>query len=167
MEKMEDKMRNGEDCFPVTINEFDVNKKLPFRERDSKRYEIVKNKIHYITKLEMQDRLPFSGFVAIFDGKQIQYKEELFHFLEKTVGLPDTNNWSSITDWLTDLSWIKSETCTFIFENDDSFLKDDLSSKDLFLEILEEDVLPWWESDVEKHVVGGKVKSFQVYIVEN
>ena len=29
------------------------------------------------------------------------------------------------------------------------------------------DVLPWWESDVEKHVVGGKVKSFQVYIVEN
>ena len=55
----------------------------------------------------------------------------------------------------------------FIFENYDGFLKDDLSSKDLFLEILEEDVLPWWESDVENHVVGGKVKSFQVYIVEN
>ena len=47
---MEDKMRNGEDCFPVTINEFDVNKKLPFRERDSKRYEIVKkNSLHYKT----------------------------------------------------------------------------------------------------------------------
>jgi len=167
VEKMEDKMRNGEDCFPVTINEFDVNKKLPFRERDSKRYEIVKNKIHYITKLEMQDRLPFSGFVAIFDGKQIQNKEELLSFLEKTVGLPDANNWSSITDWLTDLSWIKAEEYSFIFENYDSFLKDDLFSKDLFLEILEEDVLPWWESDVEKHVVGGKVKSFQVYIVEN
>ena len=164
---MEDKMHNGEDCFPVTINEFDVNKKLPFRERDSKRYEIVKNKIHYITKLEMQDRLLFSGFVAIFDGKQIQNKEELLSFLEKTVGLPDANNWSSITDWLTDLSWIKAEEYSFIFENYDSFLKDDLFSKDLFLEILEEDVLPWWESDVEKHVVGGKVKSFQVYIVEN
>ena len=40
-------------------------------------------------------------------------------------------------------------------------------SKDLFLEILEEDILPWWECDVEKHVVGSKVKSFQVYIVEN
>ena len=87
----------------------------------------------------MQDRLPFSGFVANFDGKQIQNKEELFRFLEKNVGLPDANNWSSITDWL----------------------------KDLFLEILEEDILPWWECDVEKHVVGSKVKSFQVYIVEN
>ena len=115
----------------------------------------------------MQDRLPFSGFVANFDGKQIQNKEELFHFFEKIVGLPDANNWSSITDWLTDLSWIKAEEYSFIFENYDSFLKDDLSSKDLFLEILEEDILPWWECDVEKHVVGSKVKSFQVYIVEN
>lgn len=43
----------------------------------------MKNRIHYITKLEMQDRLPFSGFVANFDGKQIQNKEELFRFLEK------------------------------------------------------------------------------------
>ena len=127
----------------------------------------MKTRIHYITKIEMQDRLPFSGFVAFFDGKQIQNKEELFHFLEKIVGLPDANNWSSITDWLTDLSWIKAKEYSFIFENYDSFLKDDLSSKDLFLEILEEDVLPWWESEVEKHVVGGKVKSFQVYIVKN
>ena len=129
---MEDKMHSGADIFPVTINEFDVKKKLPFRERDSERYEIVKTRIHYITKIEMQDRLPFSGFVAIFDGKQIQNKEELFHFLEKIVGLPDANNWSSITDWLTDLSWIKAKEYSFIFENYDSFLKDDLSSKDLF-----------------------------------
>ena len=127
----------------------------------------MKNKIHYITKLELQDLLPFSGFAAIFDGNQIQNKEELFRFLEKTAGLPDANNWSSIMDWLTDLSWLKAEEYTFIFENYDGFLNDDLSSKDLFLEILEEDVLSWWESDVEKHVVGGKVKSFQVYIVEN
>lgn len=76
-------------------------------------------------------------------------------------------NWSSITDCLTDLSWIKAEEYTFILENYDSFLKGDLSSKDLFLEILKEDILPWWEFDVEKHVVGGKVKSFQVYIVDN
>ena len=164
---MEERMKRGEDSFPVTINEFDVNDKLPYRERDGERFESMKNRIHNITKLEMQDRLPFSGFVAIFYGKQIQKKEELFHFLKKIVGLPDANNWSSITDWLTDLSWIKAEEYSFIFENYDSFLKDDLSSKDLFLEILEEDVLPWWESDVEKHVVGGKVKSFQVYIVEN
>ena len=43
----------------------------------------MKNKIHYITKLELQDLLPLSGFVVIFDGNQIQNKEELFRFFEK------------------------------------------------------------------------------------
>lgn len=33
--EMEERMKRGEDSFPVTINEFDINKKLPFRERDS------------------------------------------------------------------------------------------------------------------------------------
>ncbi len=32
---MEERMKRGEDSFLVTINEFDINKKLPFRERDS------------------------------------------------------------------------------------------------------------------------------------
>ena len=68
----------------------------------------MKNKIHYITKLELQDLLTFSGFVAIFDGKQIQNKEELFRFLEKNVGLPDANNWSSITGLTDRLIVVKS-----------------------------------------------------------
>lgn len=74
---------SGTDSFPVIIKEFDVNKKTTISKKYDERFEIVKNKIHYITKLELQDRLPFSGFVAIFDGKQIQNKEELFRFLEK------------------------------------------------------------------------------------
>ena len=121
----------------------------------------MKNRIHYITKLELKDRLPFSGFVANFDGKQIQNKEELFRFLEKNVGLPDANNWSSITDWLTDLSWIKAEEYNFILENYDSFLKDDLSSKDLFLEILEEDILPWWESMLKSMLLAVRSRVFK------
>ncbi|WP_261044827.1 barstar family protein [Streptococcus mitis] len=127
----------------------------------------MKNEIHYISAFELRNLSPFSGFVANFDGQQIQNKEELFYFLEKIVGLPDVNNWSSITDWLTDLSWLEAKEYTFIFENYNSFLKDDLSAKELFLEILEEDVLPWWENDVEKNVVSGMIKSFQVYIVED
>ncbi len=63
----------------------------------------------------MQDRLPFSALTN-FDGAQIRNKEELFRFL-KMSGLPDANNWSSITDWLTDLSWIKAEEYNFILEN--------------------------------------------------
>ena len=52
---MEERMKRGEDSFPVTINEFDVNDKLPYRERDGEIFESMKNRIHNITKLEMQD----------------------------------------------------------------------------------------------------------------
>jgi len=38
---------------------------------------------------------------------------------------PDTNNWSSITDWLTDLSWIEAGSYTFIFKDYDFFDYDD------------------------------------------
>ncbi len=90
----------------------------------------MKNRIHYITKLELCKDGAFQWLCSNFDGKQIQNKRAI-SFLKRIVS--DANNWSSITDWLTDLSWIKAEEYSFIFENYDSFLKDDLSSKVLFL----------------------------------
>ncbi|MBZ2151565.1 hypothetical protein K1I86_02460 [Streptococcus cristatus] len=62
---------------------------------------------------------------------------------------------------------MKADKYTFVFDNYNSFLADDLVSKELFLEILKEEVLPWWENDAKKYVVGGVSKSFQVYIIKN
>jgi hypothetical protein len=62
---------------------------------------------------------------------------------------------------------LKADKYTFVFDNYNSFLADDLVSKELFLEILKEEVLPWWENDAKKYVVGGVSKSFQVYIIKN
>ena len=45
--------------------------------------------------------------------------------LSKNMDFPDTNNWSSITDWLTDLSWIEAGSYTFIFKDYDFFDYDD------------------------------------------
>ena len=41
--------------------------------------------------------------------------------LSKNMDFPDTNNWSSITSWLTDLSWIEGGNYTFIFKDYDFF----------------------------------------------
>ena len=125
------------------------------------------NKIHYILKQNIDEILSSEDFVILFDGKKIRNKNELFSFLEETMGLPDSDNWSSLIDWLTDLSWLKADKYAFVFDNYNSFLEDDLVSKELFLEILKEDVLPWWENDAKKYVVGGVSKSFQVYIIKN
>lgn len=128
---------------------------------------MIKNKIHYILKQEIDEILSSEDFVILFDGKKIRNKNELFRFLKETIDLPDSDNWSSIIDWLTDLSWLKVDKYAFVFDNYNSFLVDDLVSKELFLEILKEDVLPWWENDAKKYVVGGVAKSFQVYIIKN
>ena len=128
---------------------------------------MIKNKIHYILKQNIDEILSSEDFVILFDGKKIRNKNELFSFLEETMGLPDSDNWSSLIDWLADLSWLKADKYAFVFDNYNSFLADDLVSKELFLEILKEDVLPWWENDAKKYVVGGVAKSFQVYIIKN
>ena len=128
---------------------------------------MIKNKIHYILKQNIDEILSSEDFVILFDGKKIRNKNELFSFLEETMDLPDSDNWSSLIDWLTDLSWLKADKYAFVFDNYNSFLADDLVSKELFLEILKEDVLPWWENDAKKYVVGGVSKSFQVYIIKN
>lgn len=41
--------------------------------------------------------------------------------LSKNMDFLDTNNWSSITDWLTDLYWIEAGSYTFIFKDYDFF----------------------------------------------
>ena len=128
---------------------------------------MIKNKIHYILKQNIDEILSSEDFVILFDGKKIRNKNELFRFLKETIDLPDSDNWSSIIDWLTDLSWLKADKYAFVFDNYNSFLADDLVSKELFLEILKEEVLPWWENDAKKYVVGGVSKSFQVYIIKN
>ena len=128
---------------------------------------MIKNKIHYILKQNIDEILSSEDFVILFDGKKIRNKNELFRFLKETMDLPDSENWSSIIDWLTDLSWLKADKYAFVFDNYNSFLADDLVSKELFLEILKEDVLPWWENDAKKYVVGGVAKNFQVYIIKN
>ena len=128
---------------------------------------MIKNKIHYILKQKIDEILSSEDFVILFDGKKIRNKNELFRFLKETIDLPDSDNWSSIIDWLTDLSWLKADKYAFVFDNYNSFLADDLVSKELFLEILKEEVLPWWENDAKKYVVVGVLKSFQVYIIKN
>ena len=128
---------------------------------------MIKNKIHYILKQKIDEILSSEDFVILFDGKKIRNKNELFRFLKETIDLPDSDNWSSIIDWLTDLSWLKVDKYAFVFDNYNSFLADDLVSKELFLEILKEEVLPWWENDAKKYVVVGVLKSFQVYIIKN
>lgn len=99
------------------------------------------------------------------DGNRIQTEEELLNNLKVLFDMPDVHNWDAVYDWLGDLSWLNYESYLLIITNYSKLLGDNLASKQIFLDILK-DTVEWWDGDVEKYVVGGKKKSFNVYLVD-
>ena len=45
-------------------------------------------------------------------------------------------------------------------------MEQDLKNKNFFYELLKETILVWWDEEVEKHVVGGEKKVFNVFLVD-
>lgn len=98
------------------------------------------------------------------DGRKVTDQIALFSILQKEFRLPDVNNWDAIADWLTDLSWFdKNNFIVYIF-NYSSLLRGYPKEKDIFFRMLLNTV-EWWDGDVEKYVVGGEKRSFNVYLV--
>lgn len=105
-------------------------------------------------------------FVVNINGNLILRKEELLIKLKEEYSLPDVNGWDSISDWLTDLSWIKASNFQLNIFNYSNFMSEDYNSKEIFLEVLSEDVLPFWETEVLTTVVEGVPKGFIVYCID-
>lgn len=130
----------------------------------------MKNKIINIFIKDFIDNKASIGFnncfVVNIQGKDIQTKDELFNKLKQEYSLPDTNGWDAVSDWLTDLSWIKANNCQLnIFDYKD-FLAREYKTKEIFLEVFSEDILPFWEKEVLETVVGGETKGFVIYCID-
>ena len=65
-----------------------------------------------------------------------------------------------------DLWWFDVDGFILGILNYDKFLSKDLRYKEWVMESFRDVILPWWEEDVEKYVVGGKKKYFGVFIIE-
>ena len=69
-----------------------------------------------------------------------------------------------LNDYICDLSWIQEEKIAIIIRNFDMFIKEDGKKRyDIMLDFAEI-ILPWWETDVENCMVGGKPRIFKVYL---
>ena len=109
--------------------------------------------------------------IAIIDGKDnrdwnsyIKTIEELYKFPTKD------DNYAGYDDWMCDLSWFDvdefvDEFVLFII-NYDEFLSDDLKIKNIVMEGFKDSILPWWDEDVEKYVVEGRKRKFNVFIIK-
>lgn len=76
-------------------------------------------------------------------------------------------NWERYEDWLTDLSWIEQNSIILIIRNYSELLIDYPESKDYIINNFKNVIFPWWEKDVMAHMVGGRTKDFNIYIISH
>lgn len=122
-----------------------------------------------ITKLEKNYLMvkSFNDFNLNIDGKKVQSERDAIGILAKSFNIDDLQdgNWDALSDRLQRSNYIHPERINIFINNSrDLFIKDE-RSKNIFLEILS-DTVSWWEEDVERYIVDGKRKTFNVYLLD-
>ena len=122
-----------------------------------------------ITKLEKNYLMvkSFNDFNLNIDGKKVQSERDAIEILANSFNINDLQdgNWDALFDRLQRSNYIHPERINIFINNSrDLFIKDE-DSKNTFLEILS-DTVSWWEEDVERYIVDGKRKIFNVYLLD-
>lgn len=107
------------------------------------------------------------SFIASISGKDLQSERSAVDILADIFEITNLSNgnWDALFDRLQRDCWIRSNVIHLFIENARDMFETDEQSKRIFLEILS-DVVEWWSGDVEKYVVDGKKKFFNVYLVD-
>ena len=122
-----------------------------------------------ITKLEkIYLMFKFSGYFYLhIDGKTVQSEKDVVQILAEGFNIDDLQdgNWDALADRLERPDYIIPDSINIFINNAKYLFINDEISKNIFLEILSDTVL-WWDGGVERYIVGGKRKKFNVYIIE-
>ena len=107
-------------------------------------------------------------YTAVVDGKSIQ---SWITFLDKMIEkfklpMKEHRNVNAYLDWMRDLEWLDSEGYILFIENYADFMKENLEMKKNIIDDFENYILPFWDSEVVQVMTGGKIKMFNVYLVE-
>lgn len=106
-------------------------------------------------------------FTATLNGKKIQTKGDAVYMLADIFNIDDLvdGNWAALQDRLERPAYIVPDNVLIFIYNSRYMFVNEEKSKRIFLDILK-DTVEWWAGDVEKYVVDGKKKSFNVYLVD-
>lgn len=129
----------------------------------------MQNKIHYLTA-EEYDKITFdeSTRVVVLDGSELQTWDAYAKNISEKFKFPYSEyelNYYGYVDWMTDLSWISENKYVVVIKHFSDFMKNDLNEKEDILCSFSDEILPFWEEEVERVVVGGKKTQFNVYCV--
>jgi len=111
-------------------------------------------------------------WIAELDGRKvdtwldyISEVEVLFRFPPPAVEEHETPD--GYLDWMTDLSWLGTDGYIMIIDHFRSFMKGDVRMREVILSTLQEVVLPFWQEEVVRIVIGGTPKPFMVYLIDD
>ena len=116
----------------------------------------------------IKKQIPASIFIGEIDGETIRTRDDYLNAVWQVFSFPykEYMGLDAYLDWIRDLSWLHAEGYVFIIRRAAAMLRESPRDREIILRSLENTVLPWWESDVEKCVVEGKAKPFDIYLVE-
>ncbi len=132
------------------------------------------NKLYRMTKEEFEKKKILYKFndvkYIVMDGKGIgtyeQYFDklwEVFNFSE----IPDgwEKDYHTEDDFLTEMDELPDDKYIFVIKNYDEFLANNIEEKAEIEDYYENYLLPFWDEEVERVVVEGKRKDFDIYLV--
>ncbi|MGN0524060.1 MAG: hypothetical protein ACI4IG_07290, partial [Eubacterium sp.] len=70
-------------------------------------------------------------------------------------------------DFMTEMDELPSEKYVFVIKNYDKFLSNNNDEKNEIEDYYKNYLLPFWDEEVERVVVEGKRKDFNIYLVSN
>ncbi|HEM5201167.1 TPA: barstar family protein [Streptococcus suis] len=115
---------------------------------------------------ELISTIPKEAKIVYLDGKVLQEKENSINCICEAF-LIDINisNWDALNDVLGDSDCITNDVIYVFLNNYQLMFSDNPEFRNIVLSILSNNV-EWWSEDVEKYVVDGKKKLFNVYLVD-
>lgn len=101
------------------------------------------------------------------DGSNCPDRKSFFENVGREMNFPTPvgSKFSAFSDWMTNLSWLPDERgiCLEITEFE-MVLKEEPRWKQTLMDVFREDILPFWEDEVTRVMVGGKRRQFYILL---
>lgn len=134
------------------------------------------NKLYRMTKEEFEKEKILYQYndvkYIVMDGAGINTYEQYFDKLWEVFGfseLPEgwKKDFHTEDDFMTEMDELPNDKYVFIIKNYDEFMVHNQYEKNEIEDYYENYLLPFWDEEVERVVVEGKRKDFNIYLVSN
>ena len=134
------------------------------------------NTLYKMTKEEFEKKKILYKFndvkYIVMDGAGIETYEQYFDKLWEVFGFSEIpegwkKDYHTEYDFMTDDDFLPFEKYTFVIKNYDEFMKNNNWEKENLEDTYKNYLLPFWDEEVERVVVEGKRKDFNISLVSN